>query len=103
MNDAGAHSNRPKGHPASPPARLWVRSRPWVIPLILLLSVTLPHLAGGDWQRGDSGWYTAIGVQAFRTGEFWTLMGEPGQQWIESVGIAQAPADREILRLCTAH
>ena len=62
-------------------SRVWVRARIWLIPAILLLCVTMPHFAGGDWQRGDSGWYTAIGVQAFRTGEFWSLMGEPGQPY----------------------
>ena len=58
-----------------------MRIRPWLVPALLLLCVTLPHLTDGDWQRGDSGWYTAIGVQAFRTGEFWTLIGEPGQPY----------------------
>jgi 4-amino-4-deoxy-L-arabinose transferase-like glycosyltransferase len=65
----------------SGPARLWVRVRIWLLPAILLLCVTLPHLGEGDWQRGDSGWYTAIGVQAFRTGDLWTFMGEPGQPY----------------------
>ncbi|MCH9057519.1 MAG: glycosyltransferase family 39 protein [Planctomycetes bacterium] len=74
-------TGREAGQAATRRARRWARLRPWLIPAVLLLCVTLPHLGDGDWQRGDSGWYTAIGVQAWRTGELWTLMGEPGQPY----------------------
>lgn len=55
-------------------------ARQWALPAALLLAVTLPHLNQGDF-RGDAGWYSAIGLQAWRTGEFWTLYGEPGQPY----------------------
>lgn len=50
----------------------------WLIPVAILLAITLPHLGQGDW-RGDAGWYSAIALQAWRTGELWTLHAEPGQ------------------------
>lgn len=59
-------------------ARRWLRARLSLLPLVALLAVTLPHLADGDWMRSDSGWYAAIGVQAWRTGELLTLGAEPG-------------------------
>lgn len=61
--------------------RRWVAARTWVLPLIVLLCVTLPHLSDGDWMRTDSGWYAAIGTQAWRSGELLTLYGEPGQPY----------------------
>lgn len=57
---------------------LWARARAWVIPAVLLLAVTLPHLDQGDWLRTDSGRYAAVGLQAWRTGALWTLQSEPG-------------------------
>lgn len=36
--------------------------------LVLLLAITLPHLGQGDW-RGDTGWYAALGLDAWRRGE----------------------------------
>lgn len=59
----------------------WIAARTWALPVLFLLAVTLPHLDDGDWQRTDSGWYGAIAVQAWRTGEFLTLWGEPGQPY----------------------
>lgn len=53
----------------------------WIAPVVLTLCMTLPHLADGDWMRGDSGWYAAIGLQAWRTGELWTLYADPGQPY----------------------
>jgi 4-amino-4-deoxy-L-arabinose transferase-like glycosyltransferase len=52
-------------------------ARVFLLPAALLLCVTLPHLAQGDW-RGDAGWYSAIGLGAWRSGHLWTLYGEPG-------------------------
>ena len=52
----------------------------YLIPALVLLAVTLPHLGQGD-LRGDAGWYSAIGLQAWRTGDLWTLYGEPGQPY----------------------
>ncbi len=73
--------------------------------MILLLSVAPVHLEQGGF-RGDTGWYSAIGVQAWRTGSLWTLMSEPGVPyfnkpplglwihglvlWIFGVGLLQA-------------
>lgn len=56
----------------------WARARVLLIPAALLLAVTLPHLDQGDWLRTDSGRYAAIGLQAWRTGDLWTLQSEPG-------------------------
>ncbi len=58
--------------------RAWIRRAWWLTPLAILLGLTLPHLADGDWMRGDSAWYAAIGVQAWRTGNLWTLFEAPG-------------------------
>lgn len=52
--------------------------RTWIVPAVLLLAVTLPHLDQGDWQRTDSGRYAAIGLQTWRTGDLWTPQSEPG-------------------------
>src|SRR5215203_4197899 len=60
--------------------RRWLGAQVYLLPAALLLAVTLPHLGQGDF-RGDAGWYSAIGLQAWRTGEFWTLYGEPGQPY----------------------
>lgn len=61
--------------------RRLVTARQLGLPVVFLLCVTLPHLADGDWMRGDSGWYAAIALQAWRTGELWTLWAEPGQHY----------------------
>lgn len=58
--------------------RRWARWRPYVVPVALLLAITLPHLGQGDW-RGDAGWYSAIGLDAWRTGSLWTLHAGPGE------------------------
>ncbi|MCC6426312.1 MAG: glycosyltransferase family 39 protein [Phycisphaerales bacterium] len=58
-----------------------MRCAHWLAPLTVLLAVTLPHLGDGDWMRGDSGWYAAIGVQACRTGQWWTLWEAPGREY----------------------
>lgn len=57
------------------------RFRALWVPALLLLCVTLPHLGQGDWQRTDTGWYSAIAVQAWRTGELWTLHAQPGHPY----------------------
>jgi len=63
-----------------PIRRLFVRVWVYALPLLALACVTLPHLDQGDW-RGDQGWYGAIGVQAWRTGELWTLMAWDGLRY----------------------
>lgn len=68
-------------------ARRWARLRLWLIPSVILLSVTLPHLDQGDW-RGDAGWYSAIALQAWRARSFWTLLGEPGQLYFNKPPLA---------------
>ena len=50
----------------------------WLIPAVVLLAVTLPKLGQGAF-RTDTGWYSAIALQAWRTGELWTLMGPAGE------------------------
>jgi 4-amino-4-deoxy-L-arabinose transferase-like glycosyltransferase len=60
----------------------------WIIPPLLLLAVTIPHLDQGDWQRTDSGRYAAIGLQAWRTGELWTLHSEPGVPYFNKPPLA---------------
>ncbi len=70
MNRAGPHARSVRWRWVI--RRLWVRLRLWILPVLILCCVTLPHLDQGDW-RGDQAWYAAIGVQAWRTGELWTL------------------------------
>ena len=62
-------------------AKFTLRVRWWLTPLVAFLAVTLPHLGDGDWMRGDTGWYVAIAKQAWDTGSFWTLTGEPGEPY----------------------
>ncbi|HRQ71955.1 MAG TPA: glycosyltransferase family 39 protein [Phycisphaerales bacterium] len=62
--------------------------RHWLLPLVFLLCMTLPHLGQGDWQRTDGAWYGAIAVQAWRTGELWTLHGPPGQPYFNKPPLA---------------
>lgn len=52
--------------------RAWHRWRVYLVPAIIFLAVTLPHLEYGDF-RVDTGLYAAVGLQAWRTGELWTL------------------------------
>jgi 4-amino-4-deoxy-L-arabinose transferase-like glycosyltransferase len=61
--------------------------RTWALPAVLLLCVTLPHLGQGDF-RGDAGWYSAIGLQAWRTGSLWTLFAEPGEHYFNKPPVA---------------
>src|SRR5687767_7527832 len=65
----------------------WLRARIYILPALALLAVTLPHLEQGDF-RTDTGWYSAIGLQAWRTGELWTLYGEPGQPYFNKPPLA---------------
>lgn len=44
----------------------------FALPLVVLLALTLPHLDQGDW-RGDSGWYTALGLTGWRSGSLLSL------------------------------
>lgn len=52
----------------------------FLAPAAVLAAVTLPHLHQGD-LRSDAAWYAAIALQAWRTGEFWTLHAYPGQPY----------------------
>ena len=62
------------------PARGFLARWSWVIlPLVVLLAVTLPKLNQGDW-RGDTGWYTALGLDAARSGR-WTLSAGEGEPY----------------------
>lgn len=47
------------------------------IPPLVVAVLSLPRIGEGDW-RVDIGWYSAIGLQAWRTGSLWTLWAEPG-------------------------
>jgi 4-amino-4-deoxy-L-arabinose transferase-like glycosyltransferase len=60
--------------------RRFLSWRVYAIPAIVLLAAILPHLDQGDF-RADAGWYSAIGLQAWKTGHLWTLYGEPGQPY----------------------
>lgn len=68
------------------PSRL-ARARVFLLPAVLLLAVTLPHLGQGDF-RSDTGWYSAIGLQAWRTGSLWTLYAEPEQLYFNKPPLA---------------
>ncbi|MEL6329327.1 MAG: glycosyltransferase family 39 protein [Planctomycetota bacterium] len=52
--------------------RFWVRVRVYLIPIVLLGCLTLPHLDQGDW-RTDTGRYAGVGLQAWQDGELLTL------------------------------
>lgn len=65
------------------------RAGRWVyaLPMLSWLAITLPTIGQGDY-GSDSAWYTAIGVQAWRTGELWTLWGPPGQAYFNKPPMA---------------
>ncbi|MDX9910963.1 MAG: glycosyltransferase family 39 protein [Phycisphaerales bacterium] len=65
-----------------------MHARWWLTPLVAFLAVTLPHLGDGDWMRGDTGWYVAIAKQAWDSGSFWTLAGEPGVAYFNKPPLA---------------
>lgn len=48
-------------------------------PVAIALALALPHLDQGDF-RTDTQWYSAIGLQAWRTGHLWTLYADPGDR-----------------------
>jgi 4-amino-4-deoxy-L-arabinose transferase-like glycosyltransferase len=62
--------------------RVWARARCGVVPVVALLSVTLPKLGQGVWQ-GDSALYSGLGLQGWRTGSLWVLMTEPGVPYLK--------------------
>lgn len=70
------------------PPRPWRRARVYVIPLILLLVMTIPYLHRGDWRRTDTGRYAAVGLEAWRSGELWTLHAEPGDPYFNKPPLA---------------
>jgi 4-amino-4-deoxy-L-arabinose transferase-like glycosyltransferase len=59
----------------------------YAVPALVWLAITLPSITQGD-HGADSAWYTAIGVQAWRTGELWTLWGPPEQPYFNKPPIA---------------
>ncbi|MEL7472444.1 MAG: glycosyltransferase family 39 protein [Planctomycetota bacterium] len=67
--------------------RRWIRWRGWLLPTITLLAVALPKLGQGDF-RSDTGWYSAIALQAVRTGEWWTLYADLGQPYFNKPPLA---------------
>lgn len=67
--------------------RRWAGWRVYVLPVMLLLAVTLPKLDQGEF-RTDTGWYSAIALQGWRTGSLWTLYGEPGQPYFNKPPMA---------------
>ena len=73
--------------PSSSRLRRWVAWRIYLLPVMLVFAVTLPKINQGEF-RTDTGWYTAIALQAWRTGSFWTLYGEPGQPYFNKPPLA---------------
>lgn len=67
--------------------RRFVHWRWMAVPVLILLAVTLPHLGQGDW-RGDAGWYSAIALDAWRTGKLWTLHAGPGDFYFNKPPLA---------------
>ena len=65
----------------------WLRAQWWALPTLILACVSLPKLGQGAF-RTDTGWYAAIGLQAWRTGQLWTLWGEPGQPYFNKPPLA---------------
>ncbi len=53
------------------PVRWWSRAAWWFVPAVVFLCMTLPHLDQGAFRK-DTGRYGAVGLQMWRTGEFWT-------------------------------
>jgi 4-amino-4-deoxy-L-arabinose transferase-like glycosyltransferase len=80
MDDSG-RSTSSQSFPVSRWWCWWTRVAWWLGPVVLLLAMTLPHIGDGDWMRGDSAWYAAISLQAWRTGHLWTLMESPGHPY----------------------
>ncbi|MEZ6318984.1 MAG: glycosyltransferase family 39 protein [Phycisphaerales bacterium] len=56
--------------------RWWARWWCYVAPAVYFLVLTLPHLGQGGF-RTDTGRYAAVGLQMWRTGEFWTPYLQP--------------------------
>ncbi len=54
----------------------WARHAWWFVPAAVFLCLTLPHLEQGAF-RTDTGRYGAVGLQMWRTGEFWTPYLQP--------------------------
>ncbi|MEO1128547.1 MAG: hypothetical protein AAFX05_02440 [Planctomycetota bacterium] len=50
----------------------WVRARPAVLPLLLLLATWIPGMDQG-WPRTDAHLYTGVALLAYESGDLWTL------------------------------
>lgn len=56
--------------------RRWARWWCYLVPAVVFLALTLPHLDQGGF-RTDTGRYAAVGLQMWRTGGFWTPRLQP--------------------------
>ncbi len=52
----------------------------WIVPALVFLSVTLPHLEQGAYRK-DTGRYAAVALDAFEHGAWWTLELGPGRPY----------------------
>ncbi|GJM19166.1 MAG: hypothetical protein DHS20C14_13790 [Phycisphaeraceae bacterium] len=60
--------------------RWWARWGCYVAPALIFLALTLPKLGQGGF-RTDTGRYAAVGLQMWRTGEFWTPYLQPDTEY----------------------
>ena len=64
--------------------RWWRRAQGWALPAVVLVALSVPKLGQGAFVV-DTGWYSAISLQAYRLasggdfGALWTLMGPMGE------------------------
>lgn len=80
----------------------------YALPLAVLFALSLPHLAQGDW-RGDTGWYAALGLHGWRSGELLSLHAgsqpyfnkPPLALWIHGLFLHAGGVDVGIARLPT--
>lgn len=56
--------------------RSWFRAQWWALPAIVTLCTTLPKIGQGAF-RSDTGWYAAIALHGWRSGELWSLHAGP--------------------------
>lgn len=79
--NAQAVSPRTVFNPSSSHARLTTRPWVYILPALLLLAITLPHLDQGDF-RTDTARYAAVGLQAWQDHTlFWTPHLQPDKPY----------------------
>lgn len=92
-----------------PARRRWLALRPYLLPVVLLLAFSLPHLDQGDF-RTDTARYAAVGMQAWDDGELLTLRTAPGEGyfkkpplvfWVHGAVLATFGVSLEAARLPT--